>query len=358
MRLQLKAVLALAILATAAAADPHAEATLRVYSDDDDITVISPSAAVETALGDTTVDVDLSADAVTGASIDVITSASPRPIDERRVELGVAASRSILSGGVRGSHENAHDSVRGTAELHVELLDRRLTLDARYIAGLDAIGSVTDRDFHRRRSLHQPGLDVTLVLDRRTLVDVDVEVASWSGYHASPYRRVPLVEPAAPTPTWLDEVTPAERRFIAGAARVRRAIGETWFAAASYRAYADDWAIRSHTATLDIRRQLGDRLLLGATARGYVQNGARFYRSSYVDDGALPALRTRDRVLGPMRTMFASLTADRTLDGGDRWHAVGAVGVMASWFPDFPLQRERRALVVTFSLSRSLGGDP
>jgi hypothetical protein len=358
MRLQLTTALALVVAARAADADPRAEATVRVYSDDDDITVVSPSVGVETALGDTTIDADMSADAVTGASIDVMTSASPRPVDERRVELGLAASRSVISASVRGSHENDYDSVRGIAGLRFEVLDRRVTLDGRYIVGFDDIGSATDRDFHRTRSLHQPSLDVTVVVDPRTLVDVVVEASSSSGYHASPYRRVPLVEPAAPQPIWLDEVTPERRRFVAAAARVRRAIGETWFASLAYRSYADDWSISSHTATLDVRRQLGDRLLCGATARGYVQDGADFYRAAYVDDGDMPALRTRDRVVGPMRTAFASLTADRTLDEANRWHAVAAAGVLASWFPEFPLQRERRALILTLSLSMSFGGEP
>lgn len=355
MRLQLIVALVLAAAPAAAAADPHAGATLRVYSDDDDITVISPSVDLETTLGATTLEAEMTADAVTGASIDVITSASPRPVDERRLDLALAASRSVLSATVRGSHENDYDAARGILGVRVEVLERRLTLDARYIAGIDEIGAVTQPSFHRTRSLHQPSVGVTVVLDPRTLADVVVEAASSSGYHASPYRRVPLVEPDAPTPVWLDEVTPERRRSIAAALHLRRALGDAWFTALGYRVYADEWAMSSHTATLDVRRQLGERWLGAAELRGYVQDGARFYRATYVDDGEMPALRTRDRVLGPMRTVFASVTADRTLGEDDRWHAVAATGVLASWFPEFPLQRERRALVVTFSLSMALG---
>lgn len=360
MRLQLIA--ALVAVAAPAAAEPGADATIRVYTDDDDITVISPAARVGTVAGGAAIEVDAVADAVTGASIDVITSASPRPIDERRLELGVALERpatraltpSLL---LRGSHERDHDAVRAGAGVRLELLGGQLTLDGRYLAGYDAIGSAVDRDFDRRRTLHQAGGGATLVIDPRSLVDVLVEAAASSGYHASPYRRVPITDPASPTPTWIAEEVPSRRRWLAAAVRLRRAIGDAWFAAAGYRAYTDDWSIASHTATVDVHRQIGDRVLAGATTRGYVQDGASFYRSSYGDDGAMPALRTRDRVLGPMRSLFCSLTVDLSLDDDDGWHLLASTGVLATWFPEFPLQGERRAVLLTLSLSTRFEGD-
>jgi hypothetical protein len=358
-RLQLIA--AMCLLGGAAAAEPGGEATLRVYSDDDDITVVSPSVRVEATAGATTLEIDATADAVTGASVDVVTSASPRPIDERRVELGVGGARAIIAGlaataVVRGSHERDHDAVRAGAGLRVELMERRLTIDARYLGGYDAIGTVVDADFARDRTLHQLVLGATIVLDPRTLVDVVAEGTSSVGYHASPYRRVPLVDPAMPTPTWLDEAVPETRRWLAATIRWRRAIGESWFASAGYRAYADRWSIASHTATVELRRAIGARVLAGATARGYLQDGAWFYRPSYVDDGSMPQFRTRDRTLGPMRTLFTSLAADVRLDEDDRWHAIAAAGVLASWFPEFPLQADRHAVVLTLSLSMQLEG--
>ena len=361
MRLQLIAALLLG--AAPAAAEPDAEATLRVYTDDDDITVVSPSARVGADAGDTSIDVDATVDAVTGASVDVVTSASPLPIDERRLELGLAAERPVIGGLaasalVRGSHENDHDALRLGAGLALELLERRLTVELRYLGGSDRIGTVVDPELRRSRALHQVTFGVTMVLDPRTLLDVVTDAASSSGYHASPYRRVPVLDPALPLPIWLPEEAPRARRSLAAAVRLRRAIGEVWFGAVDYRAYSDDWSMASHTASLAARRTLGDRLLAGALLRGYLQDGAWFYRSTYTGDGAMPPLRTRDRVLGPMRTLFASLTAELALDDDERWRALAAAGVLASWTPDFPLQTDRHALVLTLSLSAPLGGGP
>ncbi len=364
MRLQLT--LALLLAASPGRADSRADATLRVYTDDDDMTVVSPSVRAEAEVGRTTIEASATADAVTGASIDVVTSASPAAISERRVEFGVGATRTVtptaplaLSGSLHGSFEVDHEAFRGEAGASVELLDRQLTLGARYTGGRDAIGTVMDPSFERTRVLHQVTTTVSVILDRRTIVDVVVEGTTSRGYHASPYRRVPLVAPDWPTPTWLAEEVPATRRSIAGAGRLRRALGETWFGALGYRVYRDDWSITSQTASVDARRQLGARVLAGVGARAYHQTGADFYRAAYVDDGGgAPRFRTRDRTLGPMRTLFGSLTVDVTLGERRAWHALVAGGVLASWFLDFPPQADRHALLVTLSLSRALGGEP
>jgi hypothetical protein len=355
-RLQL--ICGLLLVARAALADPGAEATMRVYTDDDGMTIVSPAVDVEVTRGASTIDVDAVADVITGASIDVVTSASPTPIDEQRVEAGIGLQRAMISASVRGSHERDHDAARASVGLRRELLGRQLALDARATLGLDAIGSAMDPSFDRTRSLASGTLGATVVGDPRTLWDVLVEATRLDGYQASPYRRVPLDRMDSPIPRWVDEHAPGLRLEAAAAVRVRRAIGDAWFASLTYRGYHDDWSVTSHTGSVELRRQLGDRWLAGATLRGYTQTRASFYRASY-DAGAPPTWRTRDRTLGPMRSWFASLTADAALDAADRWRAVAAAGVLGETFPEFPLQRERHALVLTISISRAFdGGDP
>ena len=259
MRLQLSA-LALGALVGGASADVGGGGALRVYADDDDMTVVSPSVSAQVEAGETTIDAELLADVVSGASIDVITSASPRPVEEQRAELGIKATTAVhprgaarVDAGLRASSERDHHAVRGSAGIRVEVLERRWTLDARYVAGLDEVGAVGEPGVWRERTLHQPSAGVTAVLDARTVAELAVEGAWTSGYQASPYRRVPLVDPAAPVPTWLEEVTPRRRRSIAIAGEVRRAFAEAWFGAVGYRRYADDWDLDSHTATLALR---------------------------------------------------------------------------------------------------------
>jgi hypothetical protein len=352
-----------ALAAPARAEQADATATMRVYADDDHVTVVSPAASANASLGaQTRVALDVVVDVVSAASVDVLTSASPGPVRERRVESGVVLTRRLPWGaattvalGARGSHERDYLALGAHVGARAELAERNTTVEVRYEVERDAVGSVVDAAFARRRVGHRLSVTMSQLLDDRTVLDVIGDGTIATGYHASPYRRVALERLGWPVPLYVDEVTPRARRSVAIAARVRRQVAATWFATSTYRFVVDDWALSSHTATLELRHPLGARFLVGAAVRGYVQGGAAFYRGAYVlDGGAPPPLRTRDRTLGPMRDVAATLTVDRALDADARWHLVLAGGVLAAWFLDNPAQASRRAVTSTLTLAASL----
>jgi len=359
-RLQLISVAIASTFATATADPTEPDAvtsSFRVYADDDHVTVISPSTRLVAALGTrTSLAVDATIDAVTGASVDVVSSASPATVHERRVELGTSVTRIVpvgaatsVSAGGQLSHENDYDAFRASANARAELAERNTTLSLRYVAGHDIARAVSIPSFRRTRNSHQLTTTLSQVLDRHTVADLIGEVTWASGYHANPYRTVPVGMPSWPLPMLVGEVTPVRRASLAVAGRVRRAIVGDWFATSTYRFYLDDWSVTSHTATVEVFHQVAERWLLGALGRGYLQDGASFYRASYVTTDEPPTLRTRDRTLGPMRSVYVSATVDTTV--GLDWHLVLALGVLASWFPEFPAQAERRAVIATTSLS-------
>jgi hypothetical protein len=346
---------------TAEPSDPaSATASFRIYTDDDHVTVVSPGARVKTWLGPrTALAVDSTIDAVTGASVDVVTSASPATVHERRIELGTEVTRLLAIGaatsasaGVRVSHEHDYDALRATASAHTELAERNTTVELRYTAGHDIARAVTDPAFRRTRESHQLTATLSQLLDRRTVADVIAEGAWLSGYHASPYRQVRVEMAGWPLPMLVAEVTASRRATLAVAGRIRRALTTHSFVTTMYRFYVDDWSMKSHTVNLEGYHQVADRWLVGLLGRGYVQDGAAFYRAHYDGAAGIPALRTGDRTLGPMRSLYISATVDLTLRSD--WHLVTAVGVLGSWFPEFAAQAERRALLTTASLTAPL----
>jgi hypothetical protein len=324
--------------------EPTATAQVRVYADDDHVTVVSPSASM-TALASprVAISVDAEVDAVTAASVDVVTSASPRTVEERRVELGVAA-RLRTSGptwftlGTRGSHENDYDALRTHLTVRRELAQRNAALELSYVLGNDQATSVTDSAFRRTRLSHELELTASQLLGPRTVVDAIGDVMRADGYHAG-----------SPLAMRMPENTPRVRASLAAALRLRHALTRRWTSAALYRFYVDDWSITSHTATGELYCRI-KRSLVGLSLRGYVQDGASFYRAHY--DG-MPELRTRDRTLGPMRSAHASLTVDTTVGAAEVWHIVGGLGLLRFWFLDFPAQANRDALVVSTSVTTS-----
>lgn len=331
-----------------------------MYADDDHVTVVSPSASVQVATSPhTMLAADTTVDAVSAASVDVVTSASPRPVSEQRVELGLAATYRVPQGptwltlGARGSHEHDYDALRARLAVRRELAQRNTTLDVEYVFGADRAGSVRDAAFHEGRTSHELEVTASQLLGPRTIADLIADATVADGYHASPYRDVLVDQMAWPEPLRVAEQTPRRRASIALATRLRRALARRWFASATYRYYRDDWEIASHTGTVEVRREVASRWLVGASVRGYVQDGASFYRARYDDRDGVPALRTRDRTLGPMRSAHAAVTVDSALDEAGSWHVIGSLGVLRWWFPEFPAQANRDAVIVHASVTTS-----
>jgi hypothetical protein len=350
-------VLAAAGSAAAQPAEPGVEAALRVYRDDDRVTVITPAASGHTEVGPIDVDLAAAVDVVSAASVDVVSAASPEPFEEQRWELAATGTWAAtptqgLRAGLIGSHERDYDSLRARAGWRAELARRNLTVDVDYTGGMDRIQRTGDPGFTRRRTDHQLVGSVTHLIDPRTYADVVVELKRAHGYQANPYRTVLVSDPEVPEVMVVAENTPRLRLGAAGLARVRRALGtRPWYVHGWYRFYADDWGVRSHTAGAQLLAEVGG-VLAGVSARAYHQGRADFHRASYaLEDGAPPALRTADRALGAMDTVHAGITCDA---GVGRSRLIASVGALHLRFLDSPAQASRTALLVAIGFRQPL----
>jgi len=352
MRLQLTVLFALSRAVHAEPLDaPGARAGLHVYADDDHVTVVSPSASVRVDLSPRlAVSSDATVDAVSAASVDVLTSASPHEVHEERIELGVAASyrqgrATWWTLGLRGSHENDYDALRVRAGAKTEVAQRNTTLQLDYVLGLDDAGSVMDPAAGGSRTTHQLVLGASQLLSRRAIVDVLVDLARADGYHASPYRDVLVDVVGSPLPMRVAEATPSLRHSAAVATRVRVAPSRAWATSATYRLYLDSWSVTSHTVTAELHRSAGP-VLLGIAVRGYAQSAASFYAARYAGE---PRYRTRDRTLGAMQSAYGAVTLEAPIAG---WQVIASAGVLRLWFADFPAQADRNALLMFGSVVR------
>lgn len=339
------------------AADRHGvEANFRVYADDDNVTVISPSTSVRLEASDS-LDVSIAStvDVVSAASVDVITQASPTPVEDTRIELSSEAvwalSRVLrVRGGGVFSHENDYDSIRSTIGAQLEVAQRNATIDLAYTVSHDRVGSVIDDDFAKTRNGHIVAAAFTQILDSKTYLDIVADLRRFRGYHASPYRLVPVIDPETSALTALGEKTPKSRDSAAGLVGLRRALGPV-FLHASYRFYQDDWSVRSHTVGAKVLMPLAsERFLLGLGLRGYFQGAADFYRPYYEE---VTSYRTRDQTLGGMRSLHASLTLDAVLSKRVESDALRLRGMLSTThfqFSDYPAQKSRNAMIVGLSV--------
>lgn len=349
-------VLAIGGTAVAQPAQDQASASMQVYTDDDHVTVVTPSASADVTFGERlAADVVVTADVISAASVDVITAASPEAFRDERFELGAGVRYRVgettwLRGRMLGSREDDFAGVRAALGMRVELAERNTTFEIDYTLGADRIGHVVHDDFDRRRTSSRLAMTFTQVADPQTLIDLTVDGSRVRGYQASPYRGVLIVDADSTELMMVPEVTPERRIGVAALARVRRALGNGWFAHADYRVYGDDWGLVSHTLRARAIATLRPRLTLGAHLRGYVQGPADFHQRRYLLPA--PELRTADRALGRVRMLYGGAVAEVALGDplGDPPQLLLMAGVMRFWWLDHAPQEVRDAVVVTIGV--------
>ncbi len=311
---------------------PHGQAGASLYSDDQATTIVTPRAGAGATLpGALDLEAHWSADVITSASVDVITAATTH-MQELRNEVGAVLVRENLvrdldvDGGYTWSTENDTDSHSFNAGAKVSLLDQNLDLVFRAGTSWNLIG-VLDQPIGEWETLwvHNADVGATVVLDRHTTAEL-LASGFWAvGQQANPYRRVPVTTGVdLRRADWLPELVPDSRLRGAATARLRRAIGSRWVAAAEARLYGDDWGVLSGTESLEVVVELGAGLSLRARERGTMQGRASFYRMRYDSDATYP---TRDRRLSPHESVSGGLAVQWAVG---RFATARAVDLLAS----------------------------
>lgn len=333
----------IALIAWLAPTSAHADGAklstdVVVYTDTDSVLVASPQVTARRELdqdgGEASARVVV--DAVTAASVDVISNATQR-FSEVRTQLDLAVSKAIRSSlpslSYRFSHEpdyRSHGLGIGTQQ---RLAGADTVLAAGYRVLFDTVRRVdTPADaFSESLITHTGELGVTQVVDEQTLVRVAYTFTAQFGYMEKPYRLVPLFDPPGLAAAFRDRVTldlntyddyrlpysvpenvPDDRYRHALSARALRYIEALRSSIRlDYRFYGDSWGVYAHTVEPAITHAVNDRWRLGAWSRVHVQNSASFWKRTFVarDADSVPILRTMDR----------SLSAS--------WHATGGASM-------------------------------
>lgn len=340
MRLQLTAagatLAALAALASNAAADQNPTRVgldTLVYTDTDNVLVVTPQVNAHAALDEDGGEVSArtAVDVISAASVDVVSEATHR-FHETRVEAELGISKEVYgllpSLGYRVSLEPDYHSHTFSLGLQRDLGSSDTTLSLSYSLSLDTVGrhGTSFDDFSESLTTHAASLSLTQVLGPETLVRAVYSLTAQNGYMEKPYRHVPLFDQAGIMAAAADGVTldldtfgdyslsmrPPEE---VPDSRLRQAVavrGLRYLPSLSgslrldYRFYFDDWGITSHTVETALRFPWMSGRQLTFFLRYYRQSGASFWRRQYVvaGDGTIPDLRTVDRELSPFQSFY------------------------------------------------------
>lgn len=344
MRLQLTRVVAVLAL-IAAPAETFADSPWQVsadtllYTDDDNVDVVSPQVAAHRELDEHggTATARVVIDYISAASVDVVSQASTR-FEEIRSEVDASASLYMFgmlpSLGFRYSHEPDYESYGGRVGAERRIGSADTTLAAGYGLTIDSIGmSGTPRSvFGERLTIHSGDVGVTQVLGRRTLVRLLYSFTAQTGYMEKPYRFVPLFDEAGLAaaaaagvelglstfdayrlPTKPTESVPDERyRHAVGVRLMHYVPALASSLRLDYQLYADSWGVVAHTAEPALYVQLARAWRASLFGRYYQQSGASFWRRTYVvpAEGIVPRWRTVDRHVSPFSTATGGARAE------------------------------------------------
>lgn len=127
------------------------------------------------------------------------------------------------------------------------------------------------------RTTLEAKVGLTQVLDKRSLVQLNVGMATSSGYHTDPYKLVSQLDPNGDPAAYFYENRPDSRMktYLYGNYRRHLVWGDTFDA--SYRFSTDDWGVTSHTLQTKYRWNINDKWSLTPKVRYYQQSAADFY---------------------------------------------------------------------------------
>jgi hypothetical protein len=348
-RLQLRplhrlALLAIAAVAPALAAAParatqDAQARVTIFrepsSENEGIRVIHPQVDVGSTLGpDFRLGVGYEVDVVSGATptvfaprsgVDAITTATKFSDTRHQVRAALSYERPAASWSFAYSYgfESDYRSHAVTGGASTDLLDHNFTLALSYTHNFDRVcdannGAIGDQPLDLKPLASSAGCftsadDVTtqkLAIDTfqpslswtvtpKLLLQVGSTIQILDGFQSNPYRRV-LVGMQGRTP---QERLPQFRQRYAVYARSAYALPAVRGSLLmTGRLYQDSWAVQAATGEVQINKYFGEALLLTLRGRYHLQSGASFYRDGrgYRDLGPGGQYWTGDRELSPM----------------------------------------------------------
>lgn len=215
-------------------------------------------------------------DRISGASIDVVTNASP--YHEERKEATVGADLlhrdTLLSVSYTDSDENDYKARTLHFGVSQDLFENRTTLALGYSHGRDDVGRV-DSDFsaHARREVYS--LSATQVINPTLLGAATYEITADDGYLQNPYRSARVQGGTVP------EIYPRTRTGQALSLELVKSWTPDWSMRVEGRLYHDTWKLDAGNVGVGTTHRLARGWVLDGTYRFYKQGAASFYRDDF-----------------------------------------------------------------------------
>lgn len=219
-------------------------------------------------------------DMISSASIDVVTTASP--YTEERTEYSVGLDylhgKTSMGGSYTNSEESDYTANSARFSISHDFFGDLTTVGITYGRGWNEVRRNGDDTFDETSKTQNYRLDISQIITKNFLVNMNYEAVTDEGYLNNPYRQVRFLDPgSARGYSYQAEVYPETHTSSAFALRGMYYLPYRASARAEFRTYSDTWGIKGWNAEVGYVHPFSDNLVVEASYRYYTQNAADFY---------------------------------------------------------------------------------
>ncbi|NJN51929.1 MAG: DUF3570 domain-containing protein [Gammaproteobacteria bacterium] len=275
-------VLCLAAPPVAAAVLPADRADVMYHGyDGGGLTVEGPSVLVRKGFADkVSVWGNYYVDMISSASIDVVTTASP--YDEERTEVSAGVDylygKTFMGLSYTNSDESDYTSNNVRFGISQDFFGDLTTLGISYVRGWDEVRRNGDDEFGEEIDRQSYRVDVSQVITKNMVLNLNYEGITDEGFLNNPYRSVRYVDPSSARGySYEAEIYPRTKTSSSIAARSVYYLPYRAAARAEYRYYTDTWGISAWNVEVGYVHPLPKGIMLDVRYRYYDQDAADFY---------------------------------------------------------------------------------
>ena len=245
------------------------------------VQVTGPSILVRKSIGNSiSASANYYVDAISSASIDVVTTASP--YKEKRTETSASVdylhADTIMGLSYTRSSENDYQAKTAAFNISQELFGNMMTVSLGYVLGNDVVGKRGDPSFSKDVNRQQYRVGLSQILTRNLLLDLGFETVADEGYLNNPYRSVRYLDTgSAKGYSYEPEKYPRTRTSNAMAVRFLYHLPVRASIHGEYRLFDDSWGITANHIQLGYTHTYRNNWIFDLKYRVYTQTRADFY---------------------------------------------------------------------------------
>lgn len=223
-------------------------------------------------------------DMISSASIDVVTTASPYTEERKEFSLGVdyLHGKTNMGASYTNSEESDYSANAARFSINHDFFGDLTNVGITYARGWNEVRRNGDDLFQEDAKTQSYRLDVSQILTRNFIVNLNYEGVTDEGFLNNPYRQIRFLDStSARGYSYEPELYPRTRTSSAFALRGKYFLPFRAAIKGEFRNYSDSWGIKGWNAELGYVHPLTDKLILEAKYRYYTQNKADFYEDLF-----------------------------------------------------------------------------